>query len=234
MVRINYIIASWDGPRISKIKDQTSYLNVLSNHIQHLNMIDNSITEVTIMKPNSPYNNIYYDFDSNNLNINIVECENEFQSYGQWFKGVLLNLNKFDYFIFIEDDYIPNIDNFDIKLIDIYEEGTYLCGLLSDKMKNNKHINHCAISNGIISNETIKNIISTVDFKEWFNNPKSGENFNNTNYQIVFSKYFSDNGITLKDYTNDYGVDFHYMGKIIDYSKNETLTKILTPIQTLF
>jgi len=52
------------------------------------------------------------------------------------------------------------------------------------------------------------------------------------NHQIVFSRYFADNNILLKDYLNHYGSDFHYKDKIIDYSINNK-EKIITPIQNI-
>ena len=234
-IKVNYVIASWNGPRISPISKPNYYENVLKNHIYQISSIEHNLTKITIMKPESKYVNSYYDIDYGD-NIEVINCPNQYQSYGQWLNAIEMFVDEYDYFILIEDDYIPNIDNFDSKLIEIYEEGTFLCSMISKNI-----IEHCGISNGIISSKTIKDLIKQNNFISWFNNYtnvtkttklKNGIAFGGTNYQIVFSRYFADNNIVLKDYLNHYGADFHYRDKIIDYSINSN-EKIITPIQNI-
>lgn len=230
-MKTNYIIASWNGPRISTIKNPSYYTTVLNNHLKQLGKLKHSIDEVTIMKPNSPHKNAYYNIDTDiGVKVSVIECENQFQSYGQWLKAIEMNLDRFDYFILVEDDYVPTLDNFDEKLINIYDEGSFLCSMISEK-----HILHCGISNGIISKKTIEPLIKSTDFRDWFINYDKANSFSfgGSNFQIVFSRYFADNNITLKDYLNHYGSDFHYKGIMIDYTKNNE-PKILTPIQNIY
>ena len=234
-MKINYIIATWNGTRVKPVQNVGYYLNVLKNHIKILNNTSNSISQITIMKPKSGIINSYYDIELNDK-IKIIACENRYQSYGQWLKAATLFLEDFDYFIFIEDDYVPAANNFDEKLIKLYIEGTYLCSMTSIIYDNN----HCAISNGIISKETIKNVLLSNDYNIWLNN--FGKNntklsFNGFNYQIPFSRYFLDNGILLEDYRKDYQVDYFYgnSNEIRDFSLPNVLNKekIFTPIQNI-
>ena len=163
-IKVNYVISSWNGTRISPISKPNYYENVLKNHIHQISSIEHNLTKITIMKPESKYVNSYYDIDYGD-NIEVINCPNQYQSYGQWLNAIEMFVDEYDYFILIEDDYIPNIDNFDSKLIEIYEEGTFLCSMISKNI-----IEHCGISNGIISSETIKDLIKQKNFISWFNN----------------------------------------------------------------
>ena len=234
-MRINYIIGSWSGLRLSAWLGLSYYEHVLKNHIKTFNTIKNSVDQITIMRPQNDTPNTYYDIELNDK-IKIIDCANEYQSYGQWLKAVGLYLNEFDYFIFIEDDYVPAVDDFDLKLIEMYEEGTYLCSM-AEPYAGFPH--HAAISNGIISKKTIENLIISKDYKKWFiEHPQYNTKISSggINYQIVFSYYLIDNGIPIVDYRKKYGVDFLRSGKIIDFSFPEARNneKIFTPIQTIY
>ncbi len=233
-MKINYIIATWNGIRVKPVCNVTYYEQALRNHIKILNNTLNSITQITIMKPKSNVVNSYYDDINLNDKIKIVDCENKYQSYGQWMKAANLFLNDFDYFIFIEDDYVPATDNFDMKLIQIYKEGTFLCS----KVGGENDLKHCQISNGIISNNTIRNLISNIKYSEWFDTYSKKYPdliFRGTNYQRAFSRYFIENEIFIEDYSIEYMVDYYANGYITDFTsinvKNKI--KIFTPIQNV-
>jgi len=187
------------------------------------------------MKPKNDVVNDYYNYLPESKPIEIVECENEFQSYGQWLKAVTKNIDSFDYFIFIEDDYVPATDYFDLKLITEYQPDTYLCSLVGGA--NDKF--HCRISNGIISANTMRKVLAFSEYNTWVT--KYMETHDNTycvpeNHQIAFSRYLVDAGVELKDYTSEYKVDFHELGGIIDFSSKTVATeeKIFSPIQNYY
>jgi hypothetical protein len=127
---INLIICTY-GSKYGKI-DKNGYLR---KTLKVLNSLSHSLSRITIMKPrlsefHTPYHN-YYDMDDINIEniksiIKIVECENIGISYGQFLTGVFSDLS-FDYYIFIEDDYIPFIDNFDEYLKRKCNDNSYLC-----------------------------------------------------------------------------------------------------------
>lgn len=235
-MKINYIIATWSGIRHDLKENQPYYNDVLKNHVRTLVATENNISQITIMKPRNPTENSdYYNIEPNDK-IKIVDCENEYQSYGQWLGAAKLFLKEFDYFIFIEDDYVPCINNFDARLIDIYKKGTYLCSLVN---KYRAVETHCAISNGLISKQTIMSLLLNHDYKEWFDRytskfPKAAAG--GRNYQIVFSKYFIENGIMLKDYTELYNVDYYQDNKVRNYFHQNVTgrEKIFTSIQSIF
>jgi len=232
MTRINYIIATWNGPRV-KPADQLYYEGVLKNHLEILLKTKHNLSQITIMRPFSDIENGYYTIDGYG-DVKIIGCRNEYQSYGQWLKAAEIYLNNFDYHIFIEDDYVPNVDNFDTKLIDIYKEGTYLCSTVSGS----NNTAHCAISNGIISNNTIRGLITKVKYKQWIDDYSTKNPdlvFNGTNHQRAFSRYLAENGISLADYRNEYLVDYYANGIFTDFSMPNPLDreKIFTPIQNI-
>ncbi len=233
-MKINYVIATWNGKRVVPAKcNSMLYENVLKYHINYLNHYNNNISQITIMKPISNVLNTYYDIELNDK-IKIIECENRFQSYGQWLKAVELFLEDFDYFIFIEDDYVPITNNFDEKLINIYKEGTYLCSLVSGM----NELYHAQISNGIISKKTIRDVIKNVNYINWITEYSIKHPdlvFNDTNHQRAFSRYLYENNINLVDYSSIYNVDFYdAQARLINYSKETAKfsEKIFTPIQT--
>ncbi len=237
-MKINYIIATWNGVRVKPVQNTYYYEQVLKNHLKILNGFSNSISQITVMKPKSGINNTYYNIELKDK-IKIIECKNKYQSYGQWLKAATLFLNDFDYFIFIEDDYVPAINDFDIKLIKIYEEGTYLCSRMSSDDSTHPYY-HCSISNGIISAETIKRVLNNFNYDVWLTNygrtyPKNISY--GINYQVAFSRYFHENGILLRDYSKHYMTDYFYgnTGNFMDYSLPNVLNseKIFTPIQNI-
>lgn len=229
-MKINYIIASWSGARV-KPANNSYYENVLKNHLKFLSEMSHSLSQITVMKPLNNVKNDYYDIDVDE-NVKIIECKNEYQSYGQWLNAIKIFIDDFDYFILIEDDYVPATDNFDEKLIKIYNEGTYLCSMVPPGVR----YKHCAISNGIISRTTIHNLISTIDYKKWFDTFAEKNPIlvmGGTNYQWPFSRYLADNGIELLDYRQHYRSDYFANDIITDFSLLDVMNeeKIFTPIQ---
>ena len=225
-MKTNYIIATWNGIRVKK-DTFYNYLDTLRNHLDRMNSISNNLFQITIMKPKSDSINSYYDIELDDK-IKIIECENEYYSYGQWLKAIKMFMDEFDYHILIEDDYVPDINDFDTKLIELYEEKSYLCSLVgTHESKGVKYPFHCRISNGMISSNTIRKVLNNVDYNDWF--IKYGD------YQIAFSRYLYENGIDLVDYTDSYMVDYHAYGNMIDYSNPECINKekIFTPIQSI-
>ena len=70
---------------------------------------------------------------------------------GQWLESYELFKNDFDYYLFVEDDYCPNMDDFDKLLLNIYSkkfnnniDKTLLCSLVQGSInyKNNKKFPH--------------------------------------------------------------------------------------------
>lgn len=139
---VNLIITTYSG-LTQKYVHNIERRYYLRYNLILLNSIKTNIDQITIMKPrvNPEHLEIpdYYNFsgiDISNIKdkIKIIECENIGISYGQFFTGIFDNLN-FDYYIFIEDDYIISKDYFESFLIDEFNKNSndsVLCALIYD------------------------------------------------------------------------------------------------------
>ena len=121
---INYVIATYNGMCKRKHKSPLPQ-NVLRCHLEKLVSLQHTLSQITIMKAESEnYYKDYYTIESILTKFTIpvkqIECENYGYSMGQWLKSYELHKNEFEYFLFVEDDYCPNIDNFDKLLVDSY------------------------------------------------------------------------------------------------------------------
>ncbi len=187
MVKINYIIATWDGIQWMNKNNKksrrpksviTRHLqeNVLKIHLNHLLAHENTLSHITIMQPvNENADNQlkgYYEINDILSKIKVpvdrISCINRGFSYGQWLLALDKYRNDYDYHVLVEDDTVGAIDNFDQELVRIYEttfpDGIgYLCGLAC---KTKSYPLHAAVSYGIINKKTVE-----ILFKHWNNKP---------------------------------------------------------------
>jgi hypothetical protein len=122
--RTNLIIATYGGT-YEKFFHNNDKKNYLKYNLLLLNKIKTNINQITIMKPKINENHVemidYYNFDDLDIEnirdkIKIYECENIGISYGQLFTAIS-KTHDFDYYIFLEDDYICFKDYFEEDLI---------------------------------------------------------------------------------------------------------------------
>lgn len=244
--KINYIIATYNG----KCKRNFSYPNpnnVLKEHINLINKFHDNKNDIqiTIMKAHckEPYYLDYYSYldshvnskhdDVNKIPIVIHECANYGYSMGQWLKALEMYTDnkkekEFDYFFLMEDDYCPNVDNFDSLLIKCYNEKfnnpvNNNTGLLTSVMEG--EVNFTDESYPIHWEGSVlinKNTVNKL-FEKW-ENPRLKLNNINKNYskllrglrnfyigayyQICFSILFTEANIEHKNYLDKY--DFFY------------------------
>lgn len=124
-MKINYIIATYGV--LNRYRKYSWTEKTLSRHIQQLQNLKHSLAQITIMKPvdqpdNEHSKQYYKDFP----NVKIVECQNRGLSNGQWIQWWLNNnVNDFDYYLCMEDDYCPGIDHFDILFVDLFKRYFY-------------------------------------------------------------------------------------------------------------
>lgn len=225
-MKINYVIATYNG----KCKRNHKYPlpeNVLKYHLQKILSLNNNLSQITVMKASS--NNYYKDYynindiiKESNIPIKIIECENFGYSEGQWLKAYEIYKNQFDYYLFIEDDYCPNMENFEELLIECYKNKfPENIGLLCSLVQGNKdykiiggypiHFEGCVVLN----NETFDKL---YQFPKWNGNPRkyldlidisiddgfNWEKIRNSYiggyYQLTFSHLFTLSNIEHEDY----------------------------------
>jgi RimJ/RimL family protein N-acetyltransferase len=153
----------------------------------------------------------------NNSDVEVVLRQNIGMSYGAWSDCFLVNKDKFDYFIFNEDDYFFVIDNFDTILIEKFEsreDSGYLCGIVSE----NKNINqplHAAHSTGISSNTVLSKV---VEVHGELPHSKSNDYGNvEINSQVKQTNSMIELGYNLYDLRDEYKIYFDYTGNIKEF-----------------
>lgn len=223
--KINYVIASWSG-------DRTVYRNdYLHKHLQHLSKLDHNLSQITIGHPFNKKESKGYLEEclsiKQSCTVVVMDQENIGISYGQYARAYNKFRTEFDWYIFIEDDYFPVIDNFDNELIDMYKEKKtdVLCSLdYTEKYKK-----HMAISNCIIHS----NVLETIYTKH-----KGIPIFNNRNIyliQIQFSNLFSSNNFVICDYLYRYrSLFYNSKKKEIEEYKNICPNDIIVPYHHVY
>jgi RimJ/RimL family protein N-acetyltransferase len=225
--KINYVITTWSGPR------RAPDLNYLKNHLLKLLNLKHNLSQITIVKPIcTGINPTYYEVETLlsqfDCEIKILEKhDNLGQSYGQFFHAFQTYGKEFDYYIFVEDDYIPNIDNFEMLLLSEYKSQDvkgYLCsycGIHPDYPKG-----ACSVSNGMISTEYFEKIYT------YFPNPISSIN-DSKNYMCHYNfvKLLRDCDYEIKDFSRDYRVPYYGDNEIIEYGRTDIEQSIFVPHQ---
>jgi RimJ/RimL family protein N-acetyltransferase len=226
MDKINYVIATWSGKR--RIPNN----NYLKEHVLKLSTLKHKLTQVTIVKP--IFNGMsedYYDIKnlSDELNCDVVILEkhdNLGQSYGQLFYTYEKYKDKFDYYIFCEDDYLPHLDNFDTELLKRKSEDSYLCSYCGLGFYGEK-TGGCSVSNGLISSKNFEQVYTQN------HNPILSINSGDGNEcHKNFAKLLHDCGIKFEDFASEFSVP--YFGTIvIEYGKVDSSKMIFAPNQIL-
>ena len=236
---INYVIATYNG-KCRRTHKFPLPENILQCHLNKILTLKNNLSQITIMKAKSInfYEN-YYDIDEIikvfNIPVVIIECENFGYSEGQWLKAYEIYKNKFDYYLFIEDDYCPGMNNFDEILINCYREKfTDNIGLLCSLVEGSFNYKYRGYpihfeGNVLLNNQTLEQLYK---FPRWNGEPRKWLDLIDTNvdpnfnwekqrngyiggyYQLVFSHLFTLSRIKHEDYLdikyNNYLLQFPY------------------------
>lgn len=235
-MKINYVIASWGGPR----HGYADSLTVLKYHIEKLQTLTHNISQVTIGYPqcnweSKEYTNYIYDLEckgklSDNTKLEIFKTNNYGMSYGQYGRIFRRYRNQFDAYIIVEDDYIPTLPNLDTALYNMMQEQNvgYLCGLCMNESGKYGAIapEHAAISNGIISTSCLEAVLDKFGVIP----SVTGDNQPS---QITFSQAVIKSGQKIGDYVESgkYRCTFWDHMLIRIYGKSPLLRDIFVPYQ---
>ena len=233
--KVLYAMASWSGSReLCKFDD--SYVE---QHIEQLKRVKHNLTQISIGNPENPTQREEFNSYIRSLKevsgvpVVVHDVPNIGRSYGQWARIYEKYRTQFDYYIFIEDDYQPVIDNFDKILIDMYEEKKcgFLCGLIFDETGRYGYRadKHAAITNGIASSKALEIV------RERFC-CLPHDMFDYENGQIMFSKGFLDCGLTIAEYieSKEYrSLYYDHSQEIRIYGNNKKGKDIFNPKQVV-
>lgn len=176
MVKINYVIATYAG--YCKRGDSfVTMSEILRSHLIQLHEIRHNLSQITIMKAECTGKQIegYYDIQDivKKLDTPVVEidCENFGYSNSQFLTAYEKYGKEFDYYIFTEDDYCPNMNFFDTFLLKYYNKHFpsnigKLCSYVQGRplQKNNKYPIHWT-GDIFLSVETLDKLYSNDIFK---------------------------------------------------------------------
>jgi glutaredoxin len=194
-----YAIASWSGPRLVNFDD-----TYLEKHIEQLKKIKHNLTQISIGNPeNTSRRDEFEEYvrslkEVSGVPVVVHDIPNIGRSYGQWSRIYEKYRTQFDYYIFVEDDYQPVLDNFDSVLIEMYNKKKcgFLCGLVlntTGRYGINTFQEHAGVTNGIASSAVLEKV------RERFGGlPHDMGPY--IHGQILFSKGFLDCGFSLAEY----------------------------------
>jgi len=155
--RINYIIAAWGGPRRgSKYSDLTpcGCGDYITKQLAALKRYKHSLAQVTIVnadagEPHPELDNLPSEVAG--VPVVVFDIPNCLLSVGSWQAAVQRYTNSFDYYIFIEDDYVFVRDHFDELLVGMHQPGHMVISHLEGG-------NGAIVLNGIVDVETLRSL----------------------------------------------------------------------------
>jgi hypothetical protein len=224
--RTNYVIATWSGPRRlgnDKFHDDSSYY--LRRHLETLSELEHHLGQITIAVPENleeptEFTNYLKTIPATigSTPIKILRREKNIgQSYGSYSDAFSAYGASFDFYIFMEDDYVFSKPNFDQIMIQMFESAED-CGYLSSYVKLDlpDYFNarpHAAVSNGICSTEALQSITKKFGIL-----PYGGDSTEKMTYdckpQLEFSYAFLWVGKRLYDYRTIYNAPFNHIGSL--------------------
>ncbi len=227
--RVNYVVACWGGR-----KEGPDYIHV---HIDLLNQLEHNVAQVTFVSPpypgkaNRKFEKTLEELDGTTLNngapiVVLKRAGNNNISYGSWSDAYGAYHEKFDYYIFMEDDYIPARPNFDTILVDTLKEKQchYLCIFVSPSRCRNDNIPHAGVTVGVCESAAMEVIwrkygsLLSEDFKDWhwWN-------------QMNFSYPYHYCGFKIDDCSDEYVVSLWYRNNVKELHPGSK--HLLVPIQ---
>ena len=235
--RINYIIATHAGVSKSREQYDNDSNSVLQRHMSILCDIlktTTKITQVTIVKPHIPsakavYSD-YYDIgqsvsDIEKQGIKVVQLSPQYEfgsSYSQYLHAYT-QFRDFDYYIVMEDDWVPFPQHrgFDQTLIDEYKK-VGSTGFLSSWCNiHPQHGWHSAISVGIIGNDSLCKAQRLAGDSLCLSQSAFSDLFENNDYSSNGKKFM----IPFWETTH---------GCIYEYAEHLSSKYLLVPIQFLY
>lgn len=217
MSTVNYLLATWSGKRRNPSKD---YLRA---QIEQLSKLVHSLYQVTVIRPKGSDDTDYYgDFESGHGDYTeyvLLDRPTNDRAYGQFLFAYQRFPNS-DYYIMVEDDYLPNLDNFDQLLIDLlHQKGAdYLCGSYGPIVPGGPVVPRHNI--GIITGAALRRIL-------WKNpNPYFHPNGENDGQeQEMFAELCHSAGVTIADYSDRFPVPYYdrYLRYFSDLRGKDTL-----------
>ena len=208
--RINYVCTVWSGRRRAHWQQARNYLPF---HIETLTTLPHNLAQITFVINQSPntdpasYSDGSLPSQIQDTPVRYIFRPNKGLSYGA-LNAAFVQYPDFDYYIFMEDDFVFVQPDFDMTLLNLFShfrDTTYpnlgwLCGRLGFISENYLGW-HAANSCGLILGDALKDLTKHGDPL-----PNSGiEGYaNEPQGQVWLSKRFFELGYTIWDYRDFY------------------------------
>lgn len=237
-MRTNYIIANYIGPNrqypLYKSLFETDPLFFYKKHLDFFtrnNLPDISCTFVF----NDDVDSLLKDKinDLNRDKHEVIFRSNAGFSYGIWNDTVIKNLDQYDAFFLIEDDYLPSTDKFLTGFKQkITSKVAFVCSLV--ELATHERFSHSvpatqapfrfpSISNGLLLASACRVVMSK--YGTLFRINDRSDYWSAYTNQIYFLKNFNDIGYDVVDTTDEYCSPYYnsHENRILNYGKGETL-----------
>jgi hypothetical protein len=166
----------------------------------------------------------YYDLEDLDIpniksKIKVIECDNRAVSYGQFIRCLEIHQNDFDYHIFVEDDYVPSLQYFDLLLVSeclnrLPGKTKFLCAGIIKANETTYYERYeplsrgklkCAdFSLGILDRATAKTLFAEKTADELIAYMEQVNAVEIQQYQVNFSGLLHSLNIDIIDWNNDY------------------------------
>ena len=230
-IKVCYVVNFWFGERRVKVEkyleNQLFYLEKQLCFLKNFkNNIDTVILNFNLIPQHYHFIKDVFKIIPKKINHTKVEVnfrENIGMSYGAFSDVFKLNLNRFDYYIFNEDDYVFTQDNWDDYLVNKFNSKEN-CGYLSMIVSDNKSTfpKHASHSTGISSYKVLQEVVNIYGEL-----PHSKDNLytnNEKNGQIKQTNVIHSLGYELYDVREEYCVLFlNHVDSVIKYHNNEKI-----------
>jgi hypothetical protein len=236
-IKIAYIIACWSGSRRANFKPyEDNKIWCIERHIEMLKRRKHDLSQIMLMVSHNPEEPEYYRRFLNELptkiqsaRVGVWDRPNEGISYGSFANAYEICRDSFDYYIFVEDDYCFPLDNFDRKLVELYESkkpAGYMSGLFRN--------NHSSLPHGIAHSSVLEGVYKHCGGLP-YTSPQTellGDKGYGDYNQLAFSMGFSFAGFPLYDVLSDYCAAYlDPAGEPITTFGNPIKPLIMCPVQ---
>lgn len=239
MPRINYVCTLWTGPRRTDGDEPPDPEYYIKRQLIALEAQRHNLAQITFVLNRNDLLHWQRERDLaviadiperiQNTPIVIHTRPNVGLSYGA-FNYAYQEDPDFDYYIFIEDDYVPVIDGFDHRLVRMFAalraysvpKLGYLCTYYA--AVHPEYGPHAAISNGLISREALEAI---QEFGAYTANYEEAAKM-----QIAFSRAFEKAGYGVRDFSHKYRAPFFDRHGIRDFAP-QNFECLFVPVQML-
>lgn len=221
MTKINYVVALWGGRPQCEVN--------IRLHIDLLNSLKNNVSQVTLVspaysdRPSPAFEKTLKELDgttlANGANVVVLRRNHNANiSYGSWSDAYGEYRDQFDYYIFLEDDYIPARPFFDTILVSMLEakQCHYLCMLVSEtqctSIITGVKLPHAGVTVGICKSTAMEVIwekygsLLSNDFEDWY-----------WHNQMNFSYPYGHCGFKIDDFSDQYAVPFWHHKKLLHF-----------------